>query len=256
MDYHRRFRLVIVGLLWATGLAAASSAERVNWQQVADPAPSEYMPLTNGEEEVEAEVQVEEQGAAEVACEGCAAGCGECDPGTVMVDRWGHRARRRLQSSHWGYPEEFEQMPFGQRMPFGASVRAYQEFQIQSGWDARQFLYHYDFFNGGTTLNHRGLRRLHDMAMDSTRGGPLSLRIEATPDEPQLAQARRQHVLQRLQDFGLSMQVEIGVPVGFVPRGEEIQYIDGRRVEQIRGRMSGGMGTAGAPSAPLTQPAR
>jgi uncharacterized membrane protein YgcG len=171
------------------------------------------------------------------------------DKRSALARWWQDRAKPRLQYSYWGYPEEFEETPLG------ASVQAHQRAQICSGWSARLFLYQYDFCDGGTTLNLHGQQRLNEMMAASPIWAHHTLFVEATPDQPQLALARREHVLSVLKNAGTPAQVEVGVPTGFVPFGEETREINTLLMKQIRsgggtsgagGGGSGGGGAAGA----------
>lgn len=126
--------------------------------------------------------------------------CGRCEtcrgPGSIET-WWITRAKPRLQESHWGYPEEFEEKPFG------SSLRAHVNRQIRNGTRDRMVLYLYDFHDAGlgdeTTLNPHGLRRLDDLRrMMQCNSTPLV--IEPSGKNAELDEARREHVLSLLQD--------------------------------------------------------
>ena len=168
---------------------------------------------------------------------------------------WQDRAKPCLQYSYWGYADEFEEVPLG------ASVRAHQQAQICSGWSARLFLYQYDFCDGGAALNLHGQQRLNDMAA----AFPIwaehhQLLIESTPDKPYLALARREHVIKVLKKAGIPAQVEVGVPTGFVPLGEETRLMNTLLMSQIRsgggraGGSQGGTSSGGGAAAPASGP--
>ena len=160
------------------------------------------------------------------------------DERNALVRWWQDRAKPLMQYTHWGYPEFFEETPFG------TSVRAHQRAQIFSGWSARLVLYQYDFCDGGVTLNLSGQRRLKDLATGFDCWSQHRLLIEATPDHPQLAVARRNHVTKMLHDSGVPAQVEVGVPTGFMPTGDEALLMNMNLLRQVR---SGG-GSVGMPS--------
>ena len=81
--------------------------------------------------------------------------------------------------------------------------------------------------------------------------------IEATPEQPHLANARRDHITELLHAHGFPAQVEIGVPTGFMPTGEEALLMNQNLLDQVRtggrtlgmgGGAGGGIG-AGGPNA-------
>jgi hypothetical protein len=134
----------------------------------------------------------------------------------LVVPRGGHgRIKSCLQYSHWGYADEFEEIPFGAR------VRAHQQAQICSGWAARLWLYRYDFCDDGATLNAAGHKRLSELAREFPVWSHHALVIEATPGKPQLDTARRAHVEKLLETSGIPAQVVIGVPTVSSPFGDE-----------------------------------
>ncbi|MCU0978844.1 MAG: hypothetical protein MUF25_06715, partial [Pirellulaceae bacterium] len=141
---------------------------------------------------------------------------------------WQDRAKPLLQYTHWGYPEFFEETPLG------ASLRAHQRAQISSGYAARLVLYQYDFCDGGVTLNQQGQRRLKDLVTGFDCWAHQRLLIEATPDRPQLAAARQKHVTKMLHDSGIPAQVEVGVPTGFMPMGDEALLMNMNLLRQVR----------------------
>jgi hypothetical protein len=153
----------------------------------------------------------------------------------VLVRWWNNRFKPRMQFTHWGYPEYFEETPLG------TSVGCHKLVQISKGWAARSVLYRYDFREREAILNTQGERRLRQLTTAYSYWMHHPLIIEATPEQPHLANARRDHIAQLLQDHGLSAQVEVGVPDGFMPTGEEALLMNQNLLQQIR---SGG-GTLG-----------
>jgi hypothetical protein len=167
-----------------------------------------------------------------------AAGC-ESTPGCrggSRLSRWWHgHAKPCLQYSHWGYPEYFHEMPFG------AGVTAVQSAQICNGWTSRLMLYHYDFCDGAVSLNVHGQRRLNELTTAHHIWMHHILRIEATPDSPRLAQARRNHVAKLLADAGIPARVEIDFPVEVSPFGDETRIVNDNLLRRVRsGKALGG----------------
>jgi hypothetical protein len=152
---------------------------------------------------------------------------------------WQSQIKSCLQYSHWGYPEEF------QEIPFGARFRAHQQAQICSGWSARLWLHRYDFCDDGAILNAAGHKRLTELAAEFPVWSHHVLVIESTPGKPQLDAARREHVAKLLEAAGVPAQVAIGVPTISAPFGDETRVWNTRLMDQIR---SGG-GQAGGASA-------
>lgn len=150
------------------------------------------------------------------------------DQRSALARWWQDRAKPHLQYSYWGYPEEFDEMPFG------ASVQAHQRAQICNAWSARLFLYQYDFCDGGTTLNLHGQQRLNEMmAAFPAWAHHHRLMIESTPDQPHLALARREHVMRLLTKAGIPAPVEVGLPTGFVPFGDETRMMNAQLMKQM-----------------------
>ena len=157
----------------------------------------------------------------------------ECDrPATSKrgwLARWWHdRFKPHMQFTHWGYPEYFEEKPFG------TAVRSHQQMQISKGWAARSVLYQYDFRDGDVMLNPRGERRLRELLTEFPRWAQHPLMIEATPQYPQLASTRRDHVAQLLHDNDIPARVEVGLPTGFMPLGDEARWINNNLREQMQ----------------------
>lgn len=149
---------------------------------------------------------------------------------------WLYRAKPALQYSHWGYPEEFEEIPFGTR------VREAQRAQLCSGWTARLWLYRYDFCDQSAALNPAGHKRVYDLARQFPAWMQHTLKIEAT-GKPQLDAARRDQVARLLDELGTPAQVAVGVPTLASPFGDETQWWYSRFEDQVR---SGGGRSGGA----------
>jgi hypothetical protein len=154
------------------------------------------------------------------------------DRRSALVRWWNYQAKPHLQASHWGYPEFFEEMPWG------SSVRAHQCAQIASGLQNRLMLYQYDFHEGSVLLNRQGQLRLRDLAAAYPHWSHHRLVIESTPDHPQLAIARRNHVMKWLHDHDVPARVEVGSPSGLLPFGDELILTNKNLLRQLQ---TGGM---------------
>jgi hypothetical protein len=164
------------------------------------------------------------------------------DQRNAFVRWWDDHFKPFMQSTHWGYPEYFEEAPFG------SAVQAHKQVQISNGWAARAVLYHYDFYDGDTVLTPPGDRRLRELAAAFSYWGHYPLLIEATPERPALAIARRNYVVQLLHDNGIPARVDVGAPSGFMPSGEESLLMNRNLLRQVLSGggatgMSGGTGT-------------
>jgi hypothetical protein len=77
---------------------------------------------------------------------------------------------------------------------------------------ARMVLYRYDFYDAATAeaarLNPHGERRLREIARMAHCFGVHPIRIEPVPERPALSTARRDHVLQRLQQSVFALPEE------------------------------------------------
>jgi hypothetical protein len=150
------------------------------------------------------------------------------DRRSALVRWWHYQAKPHLQASHWGYPEFFEEMPLG------SSVRAHQCAQIASGLENRLILYQYDFHDGSVFLNRQGQRRLRDLAAAYPHWSHHRLVIESTPDTPQLAIARRNHVMKLLHDQHVPARVEVDVPSVLPPSGDELILTNQNFLRQLQ----------------------
>jgi len=157
------------------------------------------------------------------------------DQRSALVRWWQDRAKPVMQCLHWGYPEEFDETPFG------ASLRAHQRAQVCSGLSARLFLYQYDFCDEAPVLNPHGRQRLNDMMAALPPGSHHALIIEATPDKPHLAAARRDHVMLLLKNAGVTVPVHVSVASKLGLVGDEARTVYGLLEKQIRsGKPPGG----------------
>jgi hypothetical protein len=120
--------------------------------------------------------------------------------------RWVTTTKPHLQATHWGYPEYFEERPFG-----SYAIQA-QQMQIANGLRDQQVLYHYDFNVGdeAATLTPRGRYQLRKMIqrMEATA---CPIIVQTTIVNPELDEARRQSVLDALRAAGVPAGPEMVV---------------------------------------------
>jgi len=166
---------------------------------------------------------------------------GQADPRPRWRIWWQDSLKPCLQYSHWGYCDQFEEIPFGDRL------RAHQQAQVCSGWAARLWLYRYDFCDDGAGLNAAGHKRLTELAREFPVWSHHVLVIETTPGKSQLDAARREHVAKLLEGAGVPAQVVIGVPTVSAPFGDETRDWNTLFLRQVRsggGQMGGSSGGA------------
>lgn len=108
---------------------------------------------------------------------------------------------RRLQGKALGYPEDF--VP----RPLGASVYDHGRAMVANGEAARLVLLDYDFVPGTNQLKPRGLDQLvkHSARLAE---GPHPLLIEPTPNDPGLAERRRQAVVKTTASWSFPLASE------------------------------------------------
>jgi len=157
--------------------------------------------------------------------DGCCHGhaCGRRRP--TLQDRWHSHIKPCLQATHWGYPEYFEERPFG------TLVCRHMGTQIANGRADRLVLYHYDFGDGilqdPSELNAHGDWRLCRMAA-ALQDDVCPIVIECTPGGAELDAARRSHVLAALRNRGLDVPEEsvvVGTPPARGMSGDEAYEI-------------------------------
>src|SRR5262245_12047663 len=73
--------------------------------------------------------------------------------------RWEFYWKPYHQEAWWGYPEEFEEAPFG------SSVEANTRVQLDNAEAARMTLYQYDFVDGTELLKPRGKEQVAKIAL-------------------------------------------------------------------------------------------
>ena len=117
---------------------------------------------------------------------------------------------KKLKHQHkwWGYPEEFEEIPFG------TSTTLQLTRQMEAGEAGRLVLYHYDFVQDENALTPRGKQQLGKMISMLSRCECV-LVIQQTTEQPELDEGRRGAVLSELAQRGLpltSERVMVGAP--------------------------------------------
>lgn len=121
--------------------------------------------------------------------------------------------------------------------PLGASLHALAERQIASGEAASLVLYRYDF-ETGAELNAAGQDRLARIVERLPRSlAPLL--IEPTPGDPQLAERRREAILQALQKSSFPVPAErvlVGAPVAGGLAGLQSRSIYSTQLEFTKSR--------------------
>lgn len=145
--------------------------------------------------------------------------------------RW--ERKRRLQDKCLGYPEEFCEQPLG------AALYSQMSAQAANGMAAKLVLYHYDFVDGSPNLKVYGHERLakHIASMNFNA---FPLLIEPTPDEPELADARRVAVQQAMLQMQASVDVNrviVGIPTPVALPGRQAQLLD---INLMRDTRNGG----------------
>ncbi len=168
-------------------------------------------------------------------------------PGSLLARYqawWLCYAKPRLQASHWGYADLFHEPPLGM------SVYMPLRTQILSGMSARLVLYRYDFCDdlgeNAAELNPHGRRRLEDIFRIAQDCELYPIVIEQTPDNPQLDAARKEHVMNLLQQWAFAVpedSVVVGRPSALGLHGEEALKIHENLMQHVSsGSMAGSMG--------------
>ena len=125
---------------------------------------------------------------------------------------WTNQALPHLIDTHWGYPQYFDERPFGTYNNLSTQA------QISQGAIDQLVLYQYDFEDYSFQLRPRGYRQLQAIhARMEWLGQPLI--IEETADR-QLDEQRAAEVVRKLQDIGMAPEiavdrVRIGAPTAF-----------------------------------------
>jgi hypothetical protein len=114
--------------------------------------------------------------------------------------RWITQTKPNLQASHWGYPEYFEERPYG------TYVLQAEQMQIVNGVRDQQVLYDYDFLTGdhAAELRPRGQYQLQKIVRRMEIAPcPIIIQTNTNFPNPELDEARRQHVLDALAAAGV-----------------------------------------------------
>jgi hypothetical protein len=121
--------------------------------------------------------------------------CSTCGHKNGLIHRAMRHVWHGLKDNLIGYPEEFVEPPLG-------ATRGEINAQMVARADLHRYtLYRSDFLANSPTLTQGGARRLNDMAKRLPGWlGPLM--IEATPDRPGLAEARRDAIALALAQCG------------------------------------------------------
>ncbi|MDG3004743.1 hypothetical protein [Paludisphaera mucosa] len=137
---------------------------------------------------------------------------------------------RRAQGKLLGYPEEFRP-----RM-LGSSVYAMGRTMASNGAEARLALHDYDFAPGSAELNERGRDQLAKAAAQLA-ASPYPLIVERTPDDPELAGARRRAVLDALAAASFPVAEErvlVGQPLPFGMSGVNAQIVSANALNRTQ----------------------
>ena len=176
------------------------------------------------------------------ACPSNGGACQSCQPascGQRFRNCWA-RCKAKEQAKWWGYPEEF------QELPFGCQTYALMDQPVARGHQARMSLYYYDFASGTEQLNSAGRRRVARLAPMLQAGwGPLVL--EESPNA-ELDQKRRSAVFQELALVypGATMDsVVVGFPIGAGLNGVEGRAINRSLMNQTGARGVGSVSSRG-----------
>lgn len=176
---------------------------------------------------------------------GSARHSGICCPVVGPLARhWHYRCKPWLQATYWGYPEYFNERPFG------TYVRHAERMQTANGLQNQQVLYRYDFLTGSDAalLSARGVYQLEKI-IRRMQFVPGPIVVEVTVDDPELGEARRQNVLDALADLGVPADPEM-VVVGRTPlpglQGTEGVLIYQNLLQQTQQRGVYGGGSSGA----------
>jgi hypothetical protein len=199
------------------------------------PEPSAAGASAPGKFAVEAESAVPQEAHADFPAQGC--------PPRRCIAPWRNRWKPCLQYTHWGYADEFEEVPLGVR------VSAHLKTQVCNGLAAQMVLYRYDFCQAtpqASQLNPHGQKRLQEIKALVQSCGFHPVTIEATGDAG-LDAARRQFVLQRLLDADFAIPDEwVVVADAEAPAMRSEEAVEVHR-KMIRGIQGDGIGTQSVP---------
>jgi hypothetical protein len=164
----------------------------------------------------------------------CPDHCGQPSRNRIQ-QRWDTQILPDLQASHWGFPDRFE------TPAFGSSLNRHFNIQIANGQESLLTLYYYDFQNGAgqnrSRINATGQRQLQRFA-PRLLSGSTPLRIQPTPNNPQLDEARKREVIATLEYMvpggSFAQRVIIADPGTIGMGGEESMLIHEGFIAQPR----------------------
>jgi hypothetical protein len=121
--------------------------------------------------------------------------------------RWITYTKPHMQASHWGYPEYFEERPYG------SYVLQAEQMQVYNGLRDQQVLYNYDFVIGTAELKPRGEYELQKIIrrMETVPCPIIIQSVDVNNPNPELDEARRQSVLEALRKAGVPASDELVV---------------------------------------------
>jgi hypothetical protein len=114
--------------------------------------------------------------------------------------RWITHTKPHMQATHWGYPEYFEERPYG------SYVLQAEQMQVFNGLRDQQVLYNYDFVSGTAELKPRGEYELQKIIrrMEIVPCAIIVQSVDVNNPNPELDEARRQAVLESLRKSGVA----------------------------------------------------
>lgn len=136
--------------------------------------------------------------------------------------QWLNYWKPEMQETHWGYPEEFCEKPFGWYVYSAART------QVANGEAARMVLFEYDFVEDSHELNDRGLLQLSRIAYMLPRNF-FPVIVEAAPN-PDLASRRRDEVVRLLAAGNFPVppeRVVVSRPISAGIAGDQAEIIYG-----------------------------
>lgn len=182
-------------------------------------------------------------------CQTCGKGHCICHP-TIWGKLFPHLAAKYhshwkpcLQESHWGYPENFCERPYGSYLRYNLNA------QIANGLVQQQVLYEYDFADGSANLTGRGHYQLLKM-MQRMQTHPFLLEQPAQVIVQQsrnktLDQARQQAVVRAARELGFPLEADQVLVSRQHPRA--LDSYDAQDVYDSLRRITTSAGAAAAP---------
>jgi len=154
--------------------------------------------------------------------------------------------KSHLQEKALGYPEEFNEWPLGW------ALYSHGRTEVANGAAAGLVLNHYDFIGETTEMNYRGQDKLAAIAAKlPTCFAPLI--IERTPWAPEIAEARRLAIVNKLAEGPFPVPAERVVVEPAVARGIsgiEAFIVNTNRINSLQERGSASVGFTGRMAIP------